>query len=1242
MVQAVPVSQENVGTGTGTPFQTFTVANIPVVMDATGLLLEVQGPDGWAAWQQIDDIYAAVPDATVYMLDPASGLITGGSGLFGARFPLGAAVRATYRYGGGLPGQVAIGAISKSVSLPGGFSVSNPVATWGASDAESTSDGEAYITRWLRHRDRLVTSDDFSDITRRTPGVDIGRVDVLPLYNPDGLDPTQTWPGMVTVLVIPQSDPVHPNAPVPDLLFLNAVCSWLNPRRLVTTEVHVRGPLYQQIWVSVGIEVLPGQVPTLVQQAVTTAVQNFLSPLTGGLPTSNASSGILAGNGGTSGSGWPLSTAVRSQDIEAVATRVPGVRYVDSVLIAAAAPTARWWAGGPGAHGRTPAPRRHRLRQRRAGRGSVRAHRRQPGHPAHSGARARRPSGLLIRWTSRAPSSTSSTVGDWGRCTDAVTGQSLATVWAQETGSPPSVTSSSLEYDQNLGALRLRHDLPLFRRAGRTVPLDPSARRGAGRDAYGNWYWIGDDQASIRWRPTDDDVSASWWSASQLSASCADAGPSLFASCPPPPPTGLTLAGLAVTTHHFLAAGYVAADEQGLLLFDLQAGGAPMRLVWPAPFAPFDLADTPDGGLLVLDRQNAVYFQLDEHFRLRGQTTTTHGLFRPAAGGAPERFTGPTFPSANPLYTGSPLGPISAISIEPGRVPGQSSSSTRIRPAATRSCTFLTRRGWRWSTSLANAIEVIDATDPTDTPQQYSLLGLDFAYLVAPPATGPLPPPMLYIADAEGQQVVAFSLDATSGALEPQPDFLPLRRWDGKALVRAGTGAWYNFGDRWVPLEVYTECRFEQAGSLTTPVDFAAATPASTTASPPAGVPGQTFDSQLPGCVWHRLLLDALVPNGTMIVQVPLPPASPPGQLPQVTTTTSLVIRARAADDPALLAQSPWLPQPVPYLRTDGAELAWYDPWADQRAADGSLPAGTGTYELLFQQVRGRYLQVELSLAAGGRSSPAVRSLRAWYPRFSYPENYLPAVYRQDAAPYGFLERFLANFEGFYTVTEERIEHSSLLLDARTTPPGDLAWLASWFGLVLDPQWNEVQQRFLVRNVDRFYRCRGTPAGLLAMLLTYLDPHVDDSVFDCGCDGTAGVRIVERFLTRDGGGGAYGDPAAPSGSGSEADRVAATAHRFDVLVAAGLSADALAMIERIVAVNAPAHTSYVVRGYYDLFIVGQARLGLDTQLGSSPSFSPMVVGQGYLAGTYLGFPHPFELTDRIVIDRDRVGGLSPL
>jgi hypothetical protein len=342
VIQAVPVQQEMLGHGTGTPFQAFTVANTPVVVtNPSDFLLEVQGPDGvWAAWQPIDDIYAASTDGTFYTLDPSSGTVTGGSGLFGARFPLRAAVRASYEYGGGPPGEVAIGAIQKSSFLPGGYSVNNPVATWGASLGETATNGEANITRWLRHRDRLVTAQDFSDITRRTPGLNLGRVDVLPLFNPEAADPSSTWPGMVTVMVVPTSDPLHPNAPVPDLTFLNAVCAWLDPRRLVTTEVHVRGPVYRPIWVSVGIEVLPGQVPSLVTQAVFDGLNQFLSPLRGGLPTSQVTAGLVPQAAETtgSGSGWPLNTPVRSQDIEAGATRVPGVRYVDSVLIAAGNP----------------------------------------------------------------------------------------------------------------------------------------------------------------------------------------------------------------------------------------------------------------------------------------------------------------------------------------------------------------------------------------------------------------------------------------------------------------------------------------------------------------------------------------------------------------------------------------------------------------------------------------------------------------------------------------------------------------------------------------------------------------------------------------------------------------------------------------------------------------------------------------------------------------------------------------
>jgi predicted phage baseplate assembly protein len=342
-VQAVAVRLESLGLAPGTPYHVCTLAHSPVLTtalpDATAgaMTVEVQDIDGaWRTWHQIDDILAAAPEDQVFMLDPAAGTISFGSGLNGLRPVRGARIRASYWYGGGAQGRIAIGGLNKSTALPGGFSVTNPLPTWGAGDGETSADGEAAITRWLRHRDRLVTSDDFRDLTRRTPGIALGRVEVLPLFNPDATG-QQEWPGMVTLLVIPRSDAMHPDAPVPDRQFLDAVCAWLAPRRLVTTELHVRGPVYVPVWASVAVVPLPGQVPSLVNQAVTNAVRSFLSPLTGGLPTEPSDDGLV-GTPSPSGPGWPLGVSLRAQDVEAVATRVAGVRYVDSVQLATIGP----------------------------------------------------------------------------------------------------------------------------------------------------------------------------------------------------------------------------------------------------------------------------------------------------------------------------------------------------------------------------------------------------------------------------------------------------------------------------------------------------------------------------------------------------------------------------------------------------------------------------------------------------------------------------------------------------------------------------------------------------------------------------------------------------------------------------------------------------------------------------------------------------------------------------------------
>lgn len=358
VLQALPVRNERLGVGTGAPDQVYRVANTPVIVDlapdersdsaeATSFVLEVQQPDrSWQVWTRTDDLYTARRDDKVFALDPESGVVTFGDGLRGMRPSLGAEIRASYEYGGGSDGLVAIGALNKCAALPGGFKVENPIATWGADPGETVADGERNITRYLRHRDRVVTVGDFRDVVLRTPGVDVGRVEILPLFNPEQFNPlgtAETWPGTVTVLVIPKFDVQQPDAPQPDRLFLRAVCDWLEPRRLVTTELYIYGPCYVPIWVSVGVVTQAGYVREQVHRDVQVALREYLSPLIGGPPVEPGSArgeDCLDALPVASdpcpklrGVGWPLGVEVRRQDLEAVVTRVRGVRYVDAIKL---------------------------------------------------------------------------------------------------------------------------------------------------------------------------------------------------------------------------------------------------------------------------------------------------------------------------------------------------------------------------------------------------------------------------------------------------------------------------------------------------------------------------------------------------------------------------------------------------------------------------------------------------------------------------------------------------------------------------------------------------------------------------------------------------------------------------------------------------------------------------------------------------------------------------------------------
>ena len=339
ILQQAWVRAEPLPSGTGEPNQAATLVHTPVLPDTLQLSV------GGELWQQIDDLAAAAPEvpprsprlatgslttsagsatagsplavaeSKVFTLDPESGSIRFGDGAHGMRPPRGTAVVAAYAYGGGSEGMVAIAEVSKGADLPAGLKVTNPAPTWGGDEAETVADAEHRIPRFLRHRDRLVTEEDFRELVFAAPGAEIGRCEVLPLFHPEMREAPAA--GVVSLMLIPLFDPLRPDNPEPDRMFLDAICRFLDSRRLVTTEIHLRGPEYRDLWVSAAIEVLPDREQGPVLDQVDIEIRRFLSPLAGGFD----------------GRGWPLSKTVEAAEIQAVATRVAGVAKVTTLLL---------------------------------------------------------------------------------------------------------------------------------------------------------------------------------------------------------------------------------------------------------------------------------------------------------------------------------------------------------------------------------------------------------------------------------------------------------------------------------------------------------------------------------------------------------------------------------------------------------------------------------------------------------------------------------------------------------------------------------------------------------------------------------------------------------------------------------------------------------------------------------------------------------------------------------------------
>jgi predicted phage baseplate assembly protein len=222
----------------------------------------------------VDDLLGSGPDDPHYTLNPNTGEIRTGNRRHGQIPPAGAELLAVeYRFGGGEAGNVPAGAINAPLdALRGVESVTNERAAVGGSNEQDPEDLKARAPSVLRHRNRAVTPDDFTELALSAGGV--AKAKAIALAHPD--HPGVEVPGAVTVVIVPDNED-DPPKPSPELI--RHVCRHLNRHRLLTTELYVKSPAYRSVSVHARVAMEPYAASDSVQRDVIAAINAALHPL---------------------------------------------------------------------------------------------------------------------------------------------------------------------------------------------------------------------------------------------------------------------------------------------------------------------------------------------------------------------------------------------------------------------------------------------------------------------------------------------------------------------------------------------------------------------------------------------------------------------------------------------------------------------------------------------------------------------------------------------------------------------------------------------------------------------------------------------------------------------------------------------------------------------------------------------------------------------------------------------------
>jgi predicted phage baseplate assembly protein len=266
-----------------------------------------------ARWREVSSLADHSAEDRVFVVDHASGVLTFGDGVHGAKVPLGFrnVVAQRYRIGGGSAGAVRADTIRSLVNaLPFVSGVTNPFPAEGGADAEPPADTMRRGPAQLSARGRAVTPDDYALLALRAPGALVARA-----HGVAGLDPARPGvpvPGVVGVLVVP-AGPDSDQPPVPGDGVLRAVANFLVAQAAPAgVRVVAAAPEYQRVAIEAWVVLDPEQERADLLTRASDALADFLHPV----------------RGGPDGGGWPFGAPLRYIALVRRLLAVPGVRAV--------------------------------------------------------------------------------------------------------------------------------------------------------------------------------------------------------------------------------------------------------------------------------------------------------------------------------------------------------------------------------------------------------------------------------------------------------------------------------------------------------------------------------------------------------------------------------------------------------------------------------------------------------------------------------------------------------------------------------------------------------------------------------------------------------------------------------------------------------------------------------------------------------------------------------------------------